>query len=109
MRDTEGNLTYQPYGKEGQAIFSVSRGGVNAKMMDIAEQYGNAEIHYDLECIGADTDNGIVYLEHQKTGEKIEAKADVVFAADGAFSAVRYHAFQKKNRFNFSQNYIADG
>ena len=36
MHDLEGNLTYQPYGKEGEAIYSVSRGGVNAKMMDIA-------------------------------------------------------------------------
>ena len=36
MHDTEGNLTHQPYGKDGQAIYSVSRGGVNAKMMDIA-------------------------------------------------------------------------
>ena len=36
MHDTESNLSYQPYGKEGQAIYSVSRGGLNAKMMDIA-------------------------------------------------------------------------
>ena len=109
MHDLEGNLTYQPYGKEGQAIFSVSRGGVNAKMMDIAEEHGNATIHYNKECIGCDTKNGVVYFEDQITGEKSEAKADVIFAADGAFSAVRYHSFQKKDRFNFSQNYISDG
>ena len=30
MHDLEGNLTYQQYGKEGQAIFSVSRGKINA-------------------------------------------------------------------------------
>ena len=45
MHDMKGELTNQPYGKEGQAIFSVSRGGVNAKMMDIAEEHGNAEMH----------------------------------------------------------------
>ncbi len=109
MHDLEGELTYQPYGKEGQAIYSVSRGGVNAKMMDIAENYGNATIHYNHKCIDADTQEGIVYLKNKLTGEKLEAKADVVFAADGAFSAVRYHAMQKVERFNFSQNYIADG
>lgn len=109
MHDMEGNLTYQPYGKEGQAIYSVSRGGVNAKMMDIAEQKGNAEIFYNEKCIGADLESGIVYLENTKTGEKSEAKSDVVFAADGAFSAVRYNAMQKLDRFNYSQNYIADG
>jgi kynurenine 3-monooxygenase len=109
MHDLEGNLTNQPYGKEGQAIYSVSRGGVNAKMMDIAEEHGGAVIHYNCECIGADTENGIVQIRNSETGEEIEAQADVVFAADGAFSAVRYNAFQKLDRFNFSQNYISDG
>ena len=109
MHDLEGNLTYQPYGKEGQAIYSVSRGGVNAKMMDIAEQDGNAEIFYNEKCVGADLENGIVYLENTLTGKKSEIKSDVVFATDGAFSAVRYNAMQKLDRFNYSQNYIEDG
>ncbi len=109
MHDMEGNLTYQPYGKEGQAIYSVSRGGVNAKMMDIAEEYGNAEIHYNEKCIDVDLEKGIVYTENTKTGVKSQHQADVVFAADGAFSAVRYNAMQKLDRFNYSQNYIEDG
>ena len=109
MHDLEGNLTYQPYGKEGEAIYSVSRGGVNAKMMDIAEEYGNAEIHYDQKCIDTDLENGIVYLENTVTGEKSEHQSDLVFATDGAFSAVRYNAMQKLDRFNYSQNYIEDG
>ena len=109
MHDLDGKLTFQPYGKEGQAIFSVSRGGVNAKMMDIAEEHGNAVIHYNMDCIDADTEAGSVKLLNKETGEEIEDKADVVFAADGAFSAVRYHAFQKLDRFNFQQRYIQDG
>lgn len=109
MHDVEGNLTFQPYGKEGEAIYSVSRGGVNARMMDIAEKVGKAEIQYNVECIDADTKNGTVQLKRKSTGEIFEAKADVVFATDGAFSAVRYHAFQKLDRFNFSQQFIADG
>ena len=109
MHDTEGNLTYQPYGKEGQAIYSVSRGGVNAKMMDIAEEYGNAQIFYNEKCLGADLENGIVYLENLETGVQSEVKSDLVFASDGAFSAVRYHAMQKLDRFDYSQKYIEDG
>lgn len=109
MHDVEGNLTFQPYGKEGQAIYSISRGGVNAKMMDVAEQKGGATIHYNHECIGSDTVNGKVFLVNTENGTKVEDTADVIFAADGAFSAVRYTAFQKLDRFNFSQNYIADG
>ncbi|MCR9171448.1 MAG: FAD-dependent monooxygenase [bacterium] len=109
MHDLEGNLTYQPYGKEGEAIYSISRGGVNAKMMDIAEEYGNATIHYHHECLSADTKKGEIRVKNTETGEVIDAKADVVFAADGAFSAIRYNAFQKLDRFNFSQMYIEDG
>lgn len=109
MHDLDGNLTFQPYGKEGQAIYSVSRGGVNAKMMDIAEEYGNAEIHYHCECIDADLNKASVRLFNHQTREEFEDSADVLFAADGAFSAVRYRAFQRLDRFNFSQNYIADG
>lgn len=109
MHGLDGNLTYQPYGAEGQAIYSVSRGKVNAAMMDIAEKHGQATIHYQTECLRVDLQNAIAYLKNTQTGETFEAKADVIFAADGAFSAVRYNSMQKLNRFQYSQNYIADG
>lgn len=108
MHDLQGNLTFQPYGKEGQAIYSVSRGGVNAKMMDIAEKHGNAQIFYNERCYQVDSEKGIVYTE-TASGEKKQYQSDLVFAADGAFSAVRYNSFQVLDRFNFSQNYIEDG
>jgi kynurenine 3-monooxygenase len=109
MHSLEGDLTYQQYGKEGQAIFSVSRGKINATMMDIAETHGNAKIHYQTECLRVDLKNAVAYLRNTETGLEFEAKADVIFAADGAFSAVRYHSMQKLGRFQYSQNYIADG
>ncbi|PCJ22400.1 MAG: kynurenine 3-monooxygenase [Flavobacteriales bacterium] len=108
MHDTEGNLSYQPYGKEGQAIYSVSRGGVNSKMMDIAEE-NSAEIFYNERCTGAGLENGIVYLENTETGATSEVQSDLVFGTDGAFSAIRYNAMQKLDRFQYSQNYIDDG
>ena len=109
MHDLEGNLTYQPYGKEGEAIYSVSRGKVNATMIDIAEKHGNATIHFNHDCIKTDLNKGITYIKNNLTGEEFEAQADVIFAVDGAFSAIRYNSMQKLNRFNYSQNYIADG
>jgi kynurenine 3-monooxygenase len=109
MHDMEGKLTYQQYGKEDQAIFSVSRGKINAKMMDIAEKHGNATIHYNTECKNVDLKNGIAFLKNSITGEEFKVQANLIFAADGAFSAVRYNAMQKLDRFQYSQNYIADG
>lgn len=109
MHDLNGKLTYQQYGEDGQAIYSVSRGSVNAKMMDIAETYGKATIHYQTECLRVDVKNAVAYLRNTQSGETFEAKADVIFAADGAFSAVRYNSMQKLDRFQYSQHYIADG
>jgi kynurenine 3-monooxygenase len=109
MHDLESNLNYQAYGEEGQAIYSVSRGGLNALMMDIAEKKGEATIHYNEKCTGVDLENGIVYLENAITKEKSEHKSDVVFACDGAFSAVRYNSMQKLDRFQYSQHFINDG
>jgi kynurenine 3-monooxygenase len=109
MHDLQGNLSYQPYGKEGQAIYSISRGKTNAVMMDMAEKHGNATIHYNHDCKKVDLSAGIVTLTNTLTNEEITVKADLVFGVDGAFSAVRYNSFQKLNRFNYSQNYIADG
>ena len=43
------------------------------------------------------------------SGKVIEDTADVIFAADGAFSSIRYNAMQKLDRFNYSQRYIQDG
>ena len=109
MHSTEGKLTYQPYGQEGQAIYSVSRGGLNAKMMNVAEKDYGATIHYNMQCTGANLEEGIVYLTNKITGEKIEHKSDVVFACDGAYSAIRYTAMQKLDRFDYSQDFVDDG
>ncbi len=109
MHSLDGELTYQPYGTNGEAINSVSRGHLNALMMDIAEKKNGATIHYNHKCIDADTKTGTVTLKRYDTEEVFEDIADVVFAADGAFSAVRYNAFQKQNRFDYMQDYIDDG
>jgi kynurenine 3-monooxygenase len=109
MHDLDSNLVYQPYGKEGQAIYSVSRGGLNAKMMDIAENHGSTTIHYNEKCTGVDLKNGIVFLENIITKRKTTNQSDVVFACDGAFSAVRYTSMQKLDRFEYSQHFIEDG
>ena len=109
LHDPKGNLTYQPYGKEGQAIYSVSRGGLNAKMLTFAEEAGDVKLSFNEECHGVDLNEGVVYLKNTLTGLKSEVRSDLVFGTDGAFSAVRYQAMQLMGRFNFSQQYIEDG
>ena len=38
IHNLDSTLAYQPYGTEGQAIYSVSRGEINAKLMSMAEE-----------------------------------------------------------------------
>jgi kynurenine 3-monooxygenase len=109
MHDTKGELTYQPYGKEGQAIYSVSRGKINATMMDIAENVGNADILYNHECHKVDFENSVAFVRNTISGEEMQVKSDLIFASDGAFSAIRYNSMQKLPRFNYSQRFIEDG
>ena len=105
MHDTKGGLTFQPYGKEGQAINSISRGGLNALLMNKAEDIG-VDFKFEHKCVDVDFNQHIVDFEQD--GKNIKVKSDLIFGADGAFSAVRA-AFQKTDRFNYSQNYIPHG
>ena len=43
----DGTIVYQPYGKDNQAIYSVSRAEINMKLMDLAEQQPNIKFHFD--------------------------------------------------------------
>ena len=57
MHDVNGNLTFQDYCKDGQAIYSVSRGGLNCKLMDLAEASG-VKIHFEERCTSVNLENG---------------------------------------------------
>lgn len=109
MHHVDGSTSYQAYGREDQAIYSVSRGDINAKLMTISETKGDATIHFNMECIDVDMKAGKATFQNTVTGELVHAEADLIFAADGAFSAARYKGLQRTDRFNFSQNYIPDG
>ncbi|MFZ9754911.1 MAG: FAD-dependent oxidoreductase, partial [Bacteroidia bacterium] len=41
MHDRQGNLNYQPYGHAAQAIYSVSRGELNIRLLQLADQFPN--------------------------------------------------------------------
>ncbi|MDX1627354.1 MAG: NAD(P)/FAD-dependent oxidoreductase [Fulvivirga sp.] len=105
MHDEEGFLTFQPYGRKGQAINSISRGGLNALLMSEAEKQG-VEIIFEKNCVGINFDESILYFNN--SGEREQVKSDVIIGADGAFSVVR-RLMQRTDRFNFSQYYIEHG
>ncbi len=109
LHNDNGQTSYQPYGINKQAIYSVSRGDINCRLMDLAEKTGKVQIEFNRECVNADPESATSWFKHTKTGTVTKINADVMFATDGAFSAVRYNAMQKLDRFNYSQQYIPDG
>lgn len=108
MHGLEGRLTFQPYGRAGQGINSVSRSDLNRTLLDAAEREASVRIRFGLGCRDVDPDHGTVMLEDVRTGEAVRLEADLVVGADGAFSAVR-RRLQRQDRFDFSQSYLAHG
>ncbi|MBL7826240.1 MAG: FAD-dependent monooxygenase [Saprospiraceae bacterium] len=108
IHNADGQLSFQAYGKEGEAIYSVSRGGLNMELLHIASGFPNVEFFFDYQCLGADLDAPKITFENTKTGQIETFESPLIFATDGAFSAVRY-SLQKTDRFNYRQYYLDHG
>lgn len=108
MHDPSGALRFQPYGKEGQAIYSVSRGGLNLELLRIADHFDNVSLHFDERCSDVNLDKNEVRFENTAAGTESTVRAPLIFGTDGAFSAIR-SSMQKTNRFNYSQAYLDYG
>lgn len=108
MHSIAGDLAFQPYGKEGEAIYSVSRGGLNLELLNIADSFPNVEFFFDHRCADVDLNHPTITFEDLKTKEMKTIDAPLIFAADGAFSAVR-HVLQRTDRFNYRQFYLDHG
>lgn len=106
MHDLQGKLTYQPYGKQGQFINSVSRGGLNKALMTEAEKSG-VEFFFDHRIEKVNHVNTILTTVDSQQST-VEKKFDIIIGSDGAFSAVR-GALQFTDRFDYSRNYIDHG
>lgn len=102
MHDVQGNLSYQNYGKDGQAIYSVSRGGLNCKLMDLAEASG-VKIHFEERCTSVNLETGAATFEGPAGAHSVSP--EFLVGADGAYSEVR-NEMEKRPWFNYSQYYI---
>ena len=102
-----GQLNYQNYGKEGEAIFSLSRGVLNRKMIDLAEAAG-VEFKFEHKIWDVTLADATLHIGDSERGEWTELKYDKVFGADGAFSRIR-HRMQRQSMFDYSQEFMKIG
>lgn len=109
IHNVDGTTAYQPYGKKEQAIYSVSRGGINMKLMDLAEQQPNVKLFFDERCTTVDRKNKEAHFINDTTGTTKKEKFDLLFGADGAFAASRLNMQLTSDRFEYNQHYIEAG
>jgi kynurenine 3-monooxygenase len=106
MHSPTGELTYQPYGEDGQAIYSISRGGLNKVLMSFAEEQGHVNFHFNQKCTGVDLNKPSASFKDDNTNTESLEESDLIFGADGAFSAVRA-TMQRQKHFDYSQTFIS--
>lgn len=108
MHNADGSSAFQAYGKEGQFINSVSRGTLNAKLMDLAEENG-VYIYFNQKCEYIDWSKNLIYFCCENESRQDVVQADLIFGADGAFSAARLTHQLQHERFQYQQYYIDYG
>lgn len=111
LHQPNGSTAFQPYGKEGQFINSVSRGELNKKLMDLAEAKG-VRIFFSHKAEKIDWENKIIQFTAEKTAANAQLSTfnfQLLFGADGAYSAARLNHQLQHERFQYQQYYINYG
>jgi len=108
IHDLEGAQHFQPYGKSGQFIRSVSRGELNLLMMQAADTHPNVDFQFEHSCLDFNLENGDLHLRDEAAGSNYTLRPELIFGTDGAFSALR-SSLQRRPRFDYQQDYLAHG
>lgn len=107
MHAVTGELSSHPYGKDGQAINSVSRGRLNIRLLELAGDYPNITLHFNTRCTAVDMETATATFQ-MEDGSMKTFQSDRIIGTDGAFAATR-GSMQFTDRFNYSQSYLHVG
>src|SRR5687767_14468372 len=107
IHNADGTTAFQPYGKQGQFINSVSRGELNKKLVDLAGQYG-AHIYFNHRCESINREASRITVEQHNLKPQT-SNFKLLFGADGGYSTARLQHHLQHDRFQFSQYYIDFG
>ncbi|ULC60489.1 FAD-dependent monooxygenase [Flaviramulus sp. BrNp1-15] len=111
IHDIHGNTFQSNYsGREHEYINSVSRGDLNALLLNEAEKHKNVNLFFNKKCKSVDFEKTTALFEDYTTKNQFVEDADIIIATDGAGSAMRKSYYLgKKFLFSFSQEYLTHG
>ena len=107
MHKADSSETYQAYGKDGQFINSVSRSALNCMLMTAAEEQG-ADIIFNHKCEAINWKENVIRFTDENN-EVSNVKFQLLFGADGSYSAARLSHQLHHDRFQYNQFYIDYG
>lgn len=97
-------------GRDYEYINSISRGDLNALLLDEAEKHKNVNIYFNKKCKSVDFEKTTARFQDYETKDEFVEDADVIIATDGAGSSMRKSYYLgKKFLFSFSQDYLTHG
>lgn len=100
-----GDTKLLPYsGRKGEYINSISRAGLNAALMTEAERHDGVSFFFNEQCTGCDLGSRELKFASGKTTE-----SDLVFAADGAGSALRQSLDANVEGFESHSDFLEHG
>ncbi len=111
IHDKNGNTFLSNYsGRDHEFINSVSRGQLNALLLDEAEKHENVNIHFNKKCKSVNFKKTTALFKDYDSNSEFVEDADIIIATDGAGSALRKSYYLGKSfLFSFSQDYLTHG
>jgi kynurenine 3-monooxygenase len=108
----DGDLVFQPYGTlPDHVLHSVNRDRLNATLLDAADRRPEVTPHFTARVRDVDVRAGTLTVEADADVDAAPERSeqyDVVFGADGAYSAMRGR-LQRIGRVDYSQTFLAHG
>lgn len=107
IHDKHGKTTFQPYGTEAaHKLHSVNRDDLNIALLDAVDATAGVTAYFDHRIRDLSVRSGDLVVE--RDGEPITLNFDVIYGADGAYSAIRGR-LQRIGRADFSQEFLEHG
>lgn len=109
MHSKEGELSFQPYGKDpSEVLYAVSRNELNKILLNAAYLRYGVKFHFNERCIDYDNKSNIVKFQSTEFNTKQILQSEILFACDGVNSVVR-RSFIDEMKNNKSLEFINYG